>query len=94
MQYCSIYCITAVGLQAWGKRLLLLLLAAAAAADRIDALLVAFAQSGTATWPDEFTKLLASAGGRTAGVATPAVVVAAEPGHQGHTVGAVRGGQS
>ena len=35
---------------------------AAAAADRIDALLVAFVQYGTATWPHEFTKLLASAG--------------------------------
>ena len=54
--------------------------AAAAADDRIDALLVAFVQYGTATWPHEFTKLLASAGGRTttAGAAAPAVVVAAE----------------
>jgi len=47
-----------------------MLQAGAGAADRIDELLVAFVQYGTATWPDEFTKLLASAGGRTVRVAT------------------------
>jgi hypothetical protein len=41
------------------------------AADGIDELLVAFVQYGTITWPDEFTELLASAGGRTVRAATP-----------------------
>jgi uncharacterized protein (TIGR03083 family) len=41
------------------------------AEDGIDELLVAFVEYATATWPDEFTELLAGADDRTVRVATP-----------------------
>jgi hypothetical protein len=64
MQYCSIYCITAIGPRACSK-------AALAPPAGSMSLLPAFAQYGRTTWPDEFTELLASAGDRTVMVATP-----------------------
>jgi uncharacterized protein (TIGR03083 family) len=41
------------------------------ATDGIDELLVAFVQYGTTNWPDYFTELLSSAGGRAVRIATP-----------------------